>query len=146
VSMGRSVLTINAATVAGACVLTASGVLDGATYIRLRDAIKKVALDRPRAVIVDIAGLVVVGESAWAVFPADGWSITDGPDVPMALVCDKIEGHNALCRNGISRYVPAYWTVDAAITELTGTSELRCRRRVHAKSPAVKSRIRRMGS
>lgn len=144
-STGRSLLTINAATVAGTCVLSVSGVLDGTTYIRLRDAITKAALDRPRAVIVDIAGLVVVGDSAWAVFPAARWYITDGPDVPMALVCDKLEGQTALCRNGIGGYVSAYCTVDAAIAELTGGSELRCRRHPHAELPAVKRGLRRMG-
>jgi hypothetical protein len=130
VSRARSVLTINTATVSEVCVLSVSGVLDGTTYIPLRDAIQKAALDRPRAVIVDMARLVVVGNSAWPVFPAARWCITDGPDVPMALVRDKIEGRNALCRNGIDRYVPAYQTVDAAIAELTGSGELRCRRRV----------------
>ncbi len=120
----RSALTINTATVGEVCVLNVSGVLDGTTYIALRDAIKKAALDRPRAVIVEIARLVVVGDSAWAVFPAARWCITDGPDVPMALVCDKTESCNALCRNSIDRHLPAYRTVDAAIAELTGSSEL----------------------
>jgi hypothetical protein len=114
----RSLLTIDATKVAGACVLSVSGVLDGTTYVPLRDAIKKAALDRPRAVIVDIARLVVVGESAWAVFPAPRWCITDGPDVAMALVSNNIDSHDALCRNGIDRYVRAYLTVGAAIAEL----------------------------
>jgi hypothetical protein len=127
------VLTVNTATAGDVCVLSVSGVLDGTTYIPLRDAIKKAALDRPRAVIVEIAQLVVVGDSAWAVFPAARWCITDGPDPPMALVCDKIEGRNTLCRNGIDRYVPTYQTVDAAIAELTGAAtaprrERRCGR------------------
>lgn len=117
-------MTVNTATVADVCVLSVSGVLDGTTYIPLRDAIKMAVLDRPGAVIVDIARLVVVGASAWAVFPAPRWCITDGPDVPMALVSNNRDGHNALCRNGIARYVPAYWTLDAAITDLAGGSGL----------------------
>lgn len=126
-------LTVNTATADDVCVLRVSGVLDGTTYIPLRDAIKKAALDRPRAVIVEIAQLVVVGDSAWAVFPAAPWCITDGPDLPMALVCDKIEDSDTLCRNGIDRYVPTYQTVDAAIAELTGAAsqprrETRCGR------------------
>jgi anti-anti-sigma regulatory factor len=125
---GRSLLTIDVTTVAGTYVLSVSGVLGGTTYIRLRDAIKQAALERPRAVIVDIKRLDVVGESAWAVFPAAHRYITEGPDVPMALVCNADEGRKALCRNGIGRYVPAYATVDAAITELTGGSEPRYRR------------------
>jgi hypothetical protein len=129
----RSVLTIDASTMAGACVLSVSGVLDGTTYIALRDAIKKAALDLPRAVIVDTVGLTVVGESAWAVFPAARWYITDGVDVPMGLVCNTRAGHRALCRNGIDRYVPAYRSLDSAIAALTGTVESRyCRPRLNA--------------
>ena len=119
---GRNQLTINTATVAGTFVLTVSGVLDGTTYVLLRHAIKRAALDRPRAVIVDIAGLIVIGKAAWPVFPDARWYITEGPDVPMALVCDKAERRKALCRNGINRDVPPYWTLDAAIAELTGDS------------------------
>jgi hypothetical protein len=139
----RSCLTITAAAVSGTCVLSVSGVLDGTTYIQLRDAINKAALDQPRAVIVDISGLVVAGNSAWAVFPGARWLITEGPDVPMALVCDNRQCHNALCRNGIDRYVPAYWTVDAAIAGLLGDSVPRYWRRVRAELPAVTSSTRR---
>jgi hypothetical protein len=136
---GRGLLTINTATVDGACVLTVSGVLDGTTYVPLRDAIKKAALDRPRAVLVDIAGLIVVGGSAWAVFPATSWYISDGPDVPIGLICDTTNGRRALCRNGAYRYVPAYRTLEAAIAELAdGDSEPRYRRRARAELPAVK--------
>lgn len=132
-------MTINTATVGGACVLTVSGVLDGTTYVPLRDAIKMAELDRPRAVIVDIVGLIVVGDSAWAVFPAASWYISDGPEVPMGLICNTIDGRRALCRNGVDRYVPTYWTLDAAIAELApGDSELRYPRRARAELPAVK--------
>ena len=120
---GRSLLTISTTTVAGACVLSISGVLDGTTYVALRDAIKMAALDYPRAVIVDVTGLIVVGDSPWAVFPAALWYITDRSDVPMGLVCNAIDGRRALCRNGIDRYVPAYRTLDAAVAELSGDSE-----------------------
>jgi hypothetical protein len=135
---GRGLLTINTTTVAGACVLSVSGVLDGTTYVPLRDAIKKAALDYPRAVIVDVTGLIVVGDSAWAVFPAAHWYITDRSDVPMGLVCNTVYGHRALCRNGIDRYVPAYSTLDAAVAELSGDGELRYLRRARAELPAVK--------
>jgi anti-anti-sigma regulatory factor len=131
---GRSLLAIDVTRVAGTCVLSVSGVLDGTTYIRLRDAIKKTALEHPRAVIVEINQLDVVGESAWAVFPAAHRYITEGPDVPMALVCNADEGRKALCRNGIGRDVPAYAEVDAAIAELTGGSEPRYRRACGAAS------------
>ena len=118
--------------------LSVSGVLDGTTFVPLRDAIKKAALDRPRAVIVDVTRLIVVGDSTWAVFPAARWSITDGSDVPMGLVCNTSDGRRALCRNGIDRHVPAYRTLDAAVAELSGDSEPRYWRRARAELPAVK--------
>lgn len=111
-------LTIAAAAVAGTCVL------DGTTYMSLRDTISNAVLEHPRAVIVEISELVVVGPSTWAIFPAVRWLITDGPDVSLGMARDKLEGHNALWRNGISRCVPSYWTVDAAITDLTSSREL----------------------
>jgi hypothetical protein len=140
VSRRRSLLAIETTTADGASVLTVSGVLDGTTYVSLRDAIKKAALDRPRAVIVDIAGLIVIGGSAWAVFPPAGWYISDEQNVPMGLICNTIDGRRALCRNAVDRYVPAYRTLDAAIAELTGNNRDRLKKVGQfraASSPAV---------
>jgi hypothetical protein len=140
VSRRRSLLAIETTTADGASVLTVSGVLDGTTYVSLRDAIKKAALDRPRAVIVDIAGLIVIGGSAWAVFPPAGWYISDEQNVPMGLICNTIDGRRALCRNAVDRYVPAYRTLDAAIAELTGNNRDRLEKVGQfraASSPAV---------
>ena len=139
-SRRRSLWAIETTTADGASVLTVSGVLDGTTYVSLRDAIKKAALDRPRAVIVDIAGLIVIGGSAWAVFPPAGWYISDEQNVPMGFICNTIDGRRALCRNAVDRYVPAYRTLNAAIAELTGNNRDRLKKVGQfraASSPAV---------
>lgn len=73
-------------------------------------------------VIVDIAGLIVMGGSAWAVFPPADWYITDEQNLPMGLICNTINGRRALCRNAVDRYVPAYRTLDAATAELNGNN------------------------
>jgi hypothetical protein len=73
--------------VADACLLSIGGVLDDKTYVPLRDAIVKTALDEPRALIVDVTGLTVRNDPAWAVFTSARWQIAEWPDTPLGLVC-----------------------------------------------------------
>jgi anti-anti-sigma regulatory factor len=134
-----SELRINAAAMVDACVLTVDGVLDETTYVPLRDAIVKAALDEPRAVIADVTGLVVRDEAAWAVFTSARWQVAEWPDVPIGLVCAHDQGQNALRRNGITRYVPVYPTLESAVTELPAEAQRRYRRRAQATLPAMKS-------
>jgi hypothetical protein len=140
---GRSELGIIASAVADACLLTVDGVLDDTTYIPLRDAVVKAALDEPRAVIVDVTRLTVRDDAAWAVFTSARWQVTEWPDIPIGLVCAHAQGQNALRRNGITRYVPVYATLQSAITGLPADEMRRYRRRAHAKLPAMKSSIHR---
>jgi hypothetical protein len=136
-------LTITVAAVAGTCVLTVYGVLNNTTYFRLRDAVIKAALDAPRAVIIDVTCLVVSAPSAWVVFTSARWQIDQWPDIPIALVCDNIEDQKLLRHNGISRYIPVYWTVDAAIAALSHDDQHSSRRRARAELPAGNSGISR---
>jgi hypothetical protein len=135
-AVARSPLTITAAPVADTYVLTVYGMLDSTTYFRLRDAVIKAALDVPRAVIVDVTKLAVRTQSAWMVFPSARWHITPWPDVPIALVCDNAAGHKTLRRNGITRFIPVFWSVDAAVAALPGDDGHRYRRRAKAALPA----------
>jgi hypothetical protein len=75
-------LRISTTGVADACVLSIGGVLDDKTYVPLRDAIVKTALDEPRALIVDVTGLTVRNDPAWAVFTSARWQIAEWPDTP----------------------------------------------------------------
>jgi anti-anti-sigma regulatory factor len=134
-----SEVRIRAAVVADACVLTVDGVLDETTYVPLRDAIVKAALDEPQAVIVDVTRLVVRDEAAWAVFTSARWQVAEWPDVPIGLVCAHDQGQNAVRRNGITRYVSVYPTLQSAVTELPADALRRYRRREQATLPAMKS-------
>ena len=94
--------------------LTVRGILDSVSYRPLRDLIVKAAIDEPRALIVDITELIVPAESALAVFTSARWHIARWPDVPLLLVCGTNTRRNALQRNGITRYVPVYATLQEA--------------------------------
>jgi len=139
---GQNGLRISRSDVADACVLTLGGVLDGQTYIPLREAIVKAALDEPRGVVIEITGLTVREEPAWAVFTGAQWQIAEWPDVPMGLVCAHEQGRNSLRRNGITRYIPVYPTLTSAFAELSTSGLRRYRRRARAELPAKKSSIR----
>jgi len=142
--VGRhSELRISATDAADARVLTVDGVLDDTTYIPLREAIVKAALDEPIAVIIDVNRLTVRDDPAWAVFTSARWQVAEWPDIPIGLVCAHDQGQHALRRNGITRYVPVYPTLQRAFAELAADGLRRYRRRARAALPGVKSSIRR---
>ena len=123
-------------TAGNTCLLTVEGVLDSSTYLLLRDAIIKAALDEPRAVLIDVKNLGVPTFSAWSVFTSARWHVSIWPDVPVVLICEQSERRSAIARTGVTRYVPAYTTVNAALAALDGNE--RCvRRRVRAEFPAA---------
>lgn len=135
----RSALVVTTTSVADTFVLRAYGRLDSATYFRLRHAIQRAAREKPRAVIVDVSSLVVEAPSKWAVFTSSGWRVPEWPaGVVIALVCNNVAGQKALLHNGISRYLPVYWSVAAAVGALSDDNEQRYRRRAHADLPPAK--------
>jgi hypothetical protein len=127
---------IQEATVEGRKVLTMSGVLDSVTYRTVRDRVIKAALDRPDSVVVDVTGLLAPTESAWSVFTSARWHLTIWPEVPIELVCGHAEGRHALARNGITRYLPVYDTVEAAAAAVSTHTTPAGRRRVRRELPA----------
>jgi hypothetical protein len=110
-------LLFTTATVADSCVLTGYGVLDATTYFRMRDAVIKALQNEPRAVIIDVSRLTVATTPTLSAFIEQS-NIAHWPDVPMALVCSSIKGQKALRGNAISRQIPVYWSVEAAIAAL----------------------------
>ncbi|MFG1934437.1 sulfate transporter [Mycobacterium sp. NPDC048908] len=100
---------------AGNMVLTPHGLLDSITYRLMRDSIIKAALDEPAAVIVDVSDLCVPAESAWVVFTSARWHVGIWPEVPIILVNGDRRGRSAITRNGVTRYVPLYPTIQAAL-------------------------------
>jgi hypothetical protein len=139
----RSELRITTSSVADTRVLTIDGVLDDTTYIPLRDAIVKEALDEPPAVVIDVTGLTVRDDPAWSVFTSARFQISEWPDIPIGLVCAHDQGLNALRRNGVTRYLPAYTTLQSAVTELPAHGLRRYRQHVRTALPAVKGSIHR---
>lgn len=131
-----SPLSTDAESVDSITMIVADGVLDGTSYLKLRDIIIKGALDGPRAVIVDVTALSVPSESAWAVFTSARWHVSVWPEVPILLVCAHGEGRQAITRNGITRYVPVYPTSEAAIGSLGGSGRHRLRRRARTQLSA----------
>ena len=116
-------LMIAADTVGQSTVLTVHGMLDTTTYLSLRDAIIKAALDEPRAVIIDVADLDVPAESAWVVFTSAGWHVGRWPEVPIMLVCAHLWGAKPLRATASldtcpctrrSKRPPTRWHVQAA--------------------------------
>jgi hypothetical protein len=77
------------------------------------------------------------------VFTSARWQVADWPDIPIGMVCAHERGQNALRRNGITRYVPVYTTLQSALTELAADELRRYRRRARASLPPVKSSVRR---
>jgi hypothetical protein len=124
-------------------VLTTEGLLDATTYLLLRDSIIKAALDDPRAVIVDVTELLVPQESALAVFTSARWHVERWPEVPILLVCAHHFGRDAVARNGITRYVPVYPTIESACNALALVGLRPGRRRVRVELPAHVTSLRR---
>lgn len=128
--MSASRVLVRSVTRDDVAILIVDGVLDSSTYRQLRDHIVKAALDEPRAVVVDVSALRVPAPSALAVFTSARWQVSCWPDVPVLLVCGHPAGRDALQRNGITRYVPAYECLDSAIAALEGIGpRIRIRRR-----------------
>jgi anti-anti-sigma regulatory factor len=121
---------------AGSRILIAKGLLDSTTYRVLRDEVIKAALDDPPAVIVDVTELAVPADSAWAVFTSAYWHVSQWKDVPILLVCAHRAGREVIVRNGITRYVHVYPSIDDAMEALSKSDVRPPRRRARAELPA----------
>jgi hypothetical protein len=126
-----------------ATLLTACGRLDATSYLSLRDKIIKAALDDPEGVIIDVSELFVPQPSAWAVFTSARWHVGRWPETPIVLVCAHLVGRNAISRNGVSRYVPVYSTVECACEALSLSDPHPYRRRMRIELPANVTSLRR---
>jgi hypothetical protein len=121
-------------------VVTAVGTLDASTYLPLRDAIVKAALEEPATVIVVIDELEIPAQSALAVFTSARWLVSTWPEVPIVLVHRSEGTRAAIVTNGVSRSVPVYPTVAAALTDPARTPY---RRRARASLPAERKSLKR---
>jgi anti-anti-sigma factor len=136
-------LTVSADTTGTCCLLTVDGVLDGSTYLPLRDAIIEAALDRPRAVLVDVDALDVPASSAWSVFTSARWHVSTWPGIPIILLCSHAGRRSTIKRTGVTRYVPVHSTVDAALAALTDGRRVLRRARTDLPASLVALRMAR---
>ena len=125
VGSAASPLAVAVDTADTTCLLTVDGVLDSSTYLPMRDAIVRAALDEPRAVLVNVNNLAVPAPSAWAAFTSARWLVNSWPAVPIHLVCCHAGTRNALARTGVTRFIRVHSTVGAALDVLADTKRAR---------------------
>jgi hypothetical protein len=135
----QSGLRITRSAVGNACVLTVRGVLGHPTYLPLRDAIVKAALDEPAAVVVEVTDLRINDDPALSVFTNARWQVSEWPDTPIGLVCTRADRLKTLRHSVGARYVPAYPSLPEAVADLAADASRRYRQRVRAQLPARKS-------
>jgi len=135
----QSGLRISRSAAGNACVLTVRGVLGHPTYLPLRDAIVKAALDEPAAVVIEVTDLRTNDDPALSVFASARWQVSEWPDTPIGLVCTRVDRLKTLRHSAVARYVPAYPSLQEAVADLAADASRRYRRRVRAELPALKS-------
>lgn len=90
------------------------GTLDGTTYRWLRDQLVKLAMEEPKALIVDLVELHIDRETMLTAFSAAWMRVSTWPGVPILLVAGT-EPQRSLLRGAISRHTPCYATVAEAL-------------------------------
>lgn len=138
-----SSVAVSADTAGTACLLTAEGVLDSSTYLQLRAAIVKAALDEPQAVLVDVDGLDVPASSAWAVFSSARWLVDTWPSIPIHLICANAGRRAVIAKSGVARYVRTHPTTEDALSALSDTQRAVLRARTALPSALASLRAAR---
>jgi hypothetical protein len=75
------------------------------------------------------------------VFTSARWHISTWPDVPVVLISGRPEHQSTIARTGVTRYVPAHTSVEAALATLTDNAPC-VRRRMRAELPAALASLR----
>jgi anti-anti-sigma factor len=114
----RSDLRLDIRSEAGSRIIDLRGVLDAASYLPLRDRILKCATEQPKAIVIDVDALRIAAESALVVFTSARWQIAQWPDVPLVLISQRPAMQSVLRRNGVTRYVPCYDTLESALAAI----------------------------
>lgn len=98
--------------------VAAEGILDAASYGRLRDALVKVATDIPDAVLVDLDRIGIRTPVALALFPTVATQIAMWPGLPMLLVAANDSIHRVLADYRMDMYVPVHRSLAAAMAAI----------------------------
>ncbi len=102
-------------TLRGCCVLRPRGELNAVTYRPLRDGLVKFAMDQPDAVVVDVTDLRIAAEPLLMAFSSAWMLIGDWPAVPIMLVVPAATRRAVFTDSAISRYVPVFASLPAAL-------------------------------
>ena len=101
-----------------ALLVTPRGVLDLASYQRLRETLVQCAVELPSAVIVDVGGLRVPAEATLTVFTSVWMQLSDWPGVPIVLVAARELDRRRLARSPVTQSVSVHPSVDEALMSL----------------------------
>jgi hypothetical protein len=100
----------------GIIVVLPSGRLDVGTYAAFRDGLLKLAADEPDAIVVRLgAEFAVARPSMLAVFATVWMRVSEWPGVPIVVVPETTRHQSDVRRCGVSRFVPAYSSMRAAV-------------------------------
>lgn len=102
----------------GCLVATLTGTLDERSYGGLRHLLVKLALEEPRALIVNLDALDVRDEGALTVFPATRVMVHDWPGVPVLLAAGDAERRSALGDRAALRSLPVFTGVESAVASV----------------------------
>ncbi|MFD2420138.1 ATP-binding protein [Amycolatopsis pigmentata] len=111
---------------AGCAIARLTGRLDSLNYLRTRDQLIKLALEEPRAVVVEVDGLEVPSEPLLTVFSAAWMKVSQWPGVPILVVATDVIRRRWLKRCAFSRFVPVFADIDEAVDSL-GVTPMRRR-------------------
>jgi anti-anti-sigma regulatory factor len=101
-----------------ATLVTAAGTLGIASSSRLRTALHKCLVDQPRALVLELADVVVSDASALAVLPAVARQASMWPGLPFAVAVPAGPVADHLHRNGFDRAYPVRETTVAALAAI----------------------------
>jgi len=124
--------------------LSPAGILDSASYLMVRTALVKAAVEEPTAVLIDVDELIVPAASAWSVLTSAQWMVSAWPAVPICGVTTRPTVHATLVANRIIRWVPFFHSREAAVAAVATGNITHCYRLCalrqlprHAASQAV---------
>lgn len=134
-------LAVETRTDQSVAILTVAGVLDAGNSAALRDSIRKVALDQPSGLLIDVSGLQVPAESALSAFISAYLQLGTQTTAPIVLVCGQRATRDALTRAEVTRFMPVYATEKSATKALDKLTR-RAIHRADAQLPANLTSLR----
>jgi hypothetical protein len=102
----------------GCLVARLAGRLDAVGYRGVRDLLVKLALEEPRALVVDVDALDMDVEPALSLIASARMRVSEWPDVPILLVARDSRQRALLTPAALRHLVPVFSTIEAAIASV----------------------------